>query len=73
MRRFFEEMFQRPLKAFISGADLLNRRISGTQLIDGIISRVVHTLSHPHESYGTTQSKELRNAKLSPRERSSRE
>ena len=73
MSRLFEEMFQRPLKALMSGAELLNRRISGTQLIDGIISRVVHTLSHPHESSVTTQSKELRNATLSPRERSPRE
>src|SRR2546423_9915268 len=50
MRRYFEQMFLRPLSAFFSSAELLNRRMSGAQMIDGMVSRMVHTLSGPHES-----------------------
>jgi hypothetical protein len=45
MRRLFDEMFLRPLGALLSGAELLGRRVGGTQMIDGVVSRVVHALS----------------------------
>jgi hypothetical protein len=80
MRRLFEEMFQRPLSAFLSGAELLDRSISGTRLIDGIISRVVHRLSRSQESGGRLPSQsrlgarqELEDAAVDTRERSSLE
>lgn len=55
MKRLFEQMFQRPLNAFVSSAELLNRSISGSQRIDGIVSRMVHTLSSSHVNSGVTQ------------------
>lgn len=73
MRRFIEDMFQRPLNAFLSSAELLNRSISGTQLIDGIVSRMVHTLSRSHESRQQPLSNRAPQDVGRPRERSPRE
>jgi hypothetical protein len=52
MRRFFDDMFLRPLSALFAGAELLGRRMGGTQMIDGIVSRVVHTMSGPRAGGG---------------------
>lgn len=49
MKRLFEQMFQRPLNAFLWSAELLNRSVRGTQLIDGIVSRMIHMLSKSRE------------------------
>ena len=80
MNRFFEEIFQRPLNAFLSSAELLTRSVSGTQLIDGIVSRMVHTLSSSHKSHAQSRDQsrlgsgqDCGGAIVDPRERSSRE
>lgn len=49
MKRLFEQLFQRPLNAFLWSAELLNRSVRGTQLIDGFVSRMVHRLSKSRE------------------------
>jgi len=49
MKRLLEQMWQRPLNAFFWSAELLNRSVKGTQLIDGIVSRMVHALSKSRE------------------------
>ena len=49
MKRLFEQMFQRPLNALLWSAELLNRSVRGTQLIDGIVSRMIHMLSKSRE------------------------
>lgn len=48
MRRLFDQMVVRPLSALLSSAELLSRGVSGTQLLDAMVSRMVHTLSSPH-------------------------
>lgn len=81
MNRFFEDMFERPLNALFSSAELLTRRIGGTQLIDGIVSRMVHTLSSSYKSCDTQSPGQSRlgsgqdcgGAAVDPRERSSLE
>lgn len=50
MRRLLDQMVVRPLNALLSGVELLNRGVSGTQLFDAMVSRMVHTLSSPHAS-----------------------
>lgn len=50
MRRFFDQMVVRPLNALLSSAELLDQRMSAAQLFDGIVSRMVHTLSSPDGS-----------------------
>jgi hypothetical protein len=49
MKRLLEQMFQRPLNAFLWSAELLNRSVKGTQLVDGVVSRMVHMLSKPRK------------------------
>lgn len=45
MRRLFRQLIERPLAAFASSVEMLGQRIQGTQRIDGMISRIAHTLS----------------------------
>lgn len=52
MRRLLEEQLARPFKALLSGLELLNREVEGAQRIDGMLSRVVHTLSRPRPDQG---------------------
>ncbi|HVF43017.1 MAG TPA: hypothetical protein VM936_08405 [Pyrinomonadaceae bacterium] len=47
MRRFFEETLMRPLGALLSGVELMGRRVDAGRMFDGMMSRVVHTLSTP--------------------------
>ena len=47
MRSLFEEMLWRPLEALRSSAELLRGTARGEQLIDGMLSRLVHGLSRP--------------------------
>lgn len=48
MRRLFEETLIRPLGALLSGVELMGRRVDAGRMFDGMMSRVVHTLSSPH-------------------------
>ena len=47
MRRFFSQMMIRPAAAVASGMEMLGQRVEGMPRIDGIVSRIVHTLSRP--------------------------
>jgi hypothetical protein len=46
MNWLFEQMVKRPAAAFGASLELLDRRLRGRQLIDGMVSRLVHTLNH---------------------------
>jgi hypothetical protein len=48
MRQLLELVLLRPLSAFLSSAELLDRKMSGNQMIEGMLSRMVHTLSSPY-------------------------
>jgi hypothetical protein len=52
MRSLFEEMLWRPLEAVRSSAELLRGTARGEQLIDGMLSRLVHGLSRPFGADG---------------------
>lgn len=45
MKRLLNQIFRRPVAALVSSFELLGQRINSDQQIDGIVSRVVHTLS----------------------------
>ena len=49
MSLFLEQFIERPLAAFIFGVDVLGQGLSAGQTIDGVISRMVHTLSCTQE------------------------
>ena len=48
MKRLFEELMLRPLDALLTSVELLSRGAGGARTIDGMLSRIVHTLSRPH-------------------------
>jgi hypothetical protein len=48
MRQLIELVLLRPLSALLSSADLLDQKMSGREMIDGMLSRMVHTLSGPY-------------------------
>lgn len=50
MRRLFEQMVLLPLDAFLTSVELLSQGPGGSQTIDGMLSRIVHTLSRPHST-----------------------
>ena len=41
----FEQIVKRPLAAFVNAIEMLGHRAKGRQTIDGIVSRIAHTLS----------------------------
>jgi hypothetical protein len=47
VNRLFDEMVTRPLRAFVSAAEMLGRTGDGAQGVDGMFSRFAHTLSSP--------------------------
>jgi hypothetical protein len=47
MNRLFDEMVTRPLRTFISVTEMLARGGEVTQGVDGMLSRLAHTLSSP--------------------------
>jgi hypothetical protein len=47
MRRWYVQMIQRPMSAFISSVELLMQPSENRQKADGLISRFIHTLSRP--------------------------
>jgi hypothetical protein len=46
MNWLFEQMVKRPAAALGASLELLDRRLRGRQLIDGMVSRIIHTLNH---------------------------
>jgi hypothetical protein len=48
MRRVFEQMVLRPLDAFLTSVELLSQGPGGSRTVDGMLSRIVHTLSRSH-------------------------
>jgi hypothetical protein len=48
MRRLFEQMVLRPLDALLTSVELLGQGPGGSRTVDGMLSRIVHTLSRPH-------------------------
>lgn len=47
MRYLVQQFIERPLAAFISSVEILGEGLRTEQTIDGIVSRLVHTLSSP--------------------------
>ena len=45
--RLLEQFIERPLVAFIFSVEILGQGLQGDQTIDGIVSRIIHTLSCP--------------------------
>ncbi len=45
MKRLFEQIFQKPVRAFFSGLELMNERMQGRQKIDGVVSRFIYSLN----------------------------
>ncbi len=60
MMRILNEMFERPLEAFASSIEMLGQRTQGMRSLDGMVRRMVNTLSRPpvggsvHESDAAT-------------------
>jgi hypothetical protein len=48
MSQLLELILFRPLSAFLSSAELLDQKLGAAQMIDGMLSRMVHTLSRPY-------------------------
>lgn len=53
MRRFFNEMVQRPVSALISAMGLIGQRLPGRQMFDGAVSRLVYGFTRPASSNGS--------------------
>lgn len=47
MMRLFRQMLTRPVAALTASVELLGQRLPGRQSVDGVVSRVVHTLTRP--------------------------
>ena len=47
MKQLVEEFIERPLATFISSVEILSEGLQGGQTIDGIMNRIIHTLSCP--------------------------
>jgi hypothetical protein len=47
MRNLFDQLVCQPTRAFTWGMEMLVRRVGGLQMLDAIVSRVVHTLNRP--------------------------
>jgi hypothetical protein len=47
MKRFFNQMIERPAEAFLSCLEMLSQSVDERQRIDGMVSRMIHTLSRP--------------------------
>src|SRR5215210_4693735 len=47
MRRLLDQIIKRPLDAFVLSMQMLGQRVNERQRIDGMVSRLVHTLSRP--------------------------
>jgi len=47
MKQLFEEFIERPVAAFIASVEILSEGLQGGQTIDGLFSRIIHTISSP--------------------------
>jgi hypothetical protein len=47
MRWLVEQFIERPLAAFVSSIEILSEGLQRGQTIDGLVSRIIHTLSCP--------------------------
>jgi hypothetical protein len=47
MRRLFDQIVSRPLAALFSSIEMLDQSLDGGQRVDGMVSRIIHTLSRP--------------------------
>jgi hypothetical protein len=50
MRLLFDQIIMQPLLAFASSMEILGQKMNGMQKIDGMVSRIVHTLSRTPDS-----------------------
>ena len=66
MKRLLEQFIERPLAAFVASVEILSEGLQGGQTIDGIVSRITHTLSCPpgrrseKENAATTNDQEVK-------------
>jgi len=52
MKRLIDQICCQPILAFVWSAEMLERRVEGAQMLDAVVSRIVHALNSPASESG---------------------